>query len=609
MNSKLEYKIKTLPDASGVYIMKNAQDEVIYVGKAINLKRRVKQYFSNTKGREPKVSAMISHISDFEIVVTKNELEALILEGNFIKQYKPHYNILLRDDKQYPFVRIDYNNDFPRVEIARKMKKKANVKYYGPFRAAHSIHKLIETLGDVFPIRTCKKDLKEGVPNGRPCLNYQIGRCLGPCLGNVTKEEYAQVMKQVSNLLDGHYDELLSNLRTQMQDEASKMNYEKAAVLRDRINAVESVIQSQIATSASGKDSDVIGLAADEDVCYVQVLCIRNGRVEYSDKREMINNRDQIEEDLLESFLLQYYSSSIDIPGEIVVPYLPQYADVLEEMLSEAAGKKVRIHFAQRGEKRHLLAMAQENALQTKINETKKKDQAYEHRKASLAELAAVCGLSSSPHRIEGYDISNTQGVYSVASMVVFEDGRPAKHAYRRFRIKTVEGPNDFASLAETLGRRFRRQMDGDDKFLAHPDLIMIDGGKEQLKAVQRVIEGMGIKVNLCSLAKKEEEIYLPNNDIPVKLPRTSGALQILQQLRDEAHRFAITYHRSIRSKKMLGSILEEVDGIGPKRRALLLNHFSNLEAIENASFDELASIDGISAGAAKNLYAFFHEK
>lgn len=605
-NQTIEEKLKTLPDDSGVYIMKNDAGEVIYVGKAICLKRRVRQYFRSDKNHEPKVRAMVSHVADFETVVTNSELEALILECNFIKQFRPRYNILLRDDKQYPYVRIDFTQDYPRLEIARRMGHD-KAKYFGPFRAAHSVRDVMQTLSDIFPIRTCKRDLKEGREVGRPCLNYQIGRCLAPCRGCVPKSEYHAMMQQAAALLSGKQEGLVEQIRLQMQQASDALQFEKAAMLRDRMINVETVLQKQIAASTGYDNRDIIGLAPGGGRCVVQVLFMRGGRIKGSEQLEMRQADDASTQEIVENFLLQYYESATQIPREILVPELPEQAEILEELFSEQNGRRVYLLSPKRGEKKQLLDMAQQNAVTVRMREEKRREQAFAHTRAALAELCAVCGLAAPPHRIEGYDISNTQGVYSVASMVVFEDGKPAKHAYRRFRIKTVEGANDFASLAETLTRRFLRQRQGDDKFLAMPDLIMIDGGREQLKAVCRALDAIGVEVSLCSLAKKEEEIYLPDREQPIRLPRTSGALQTLQRLRDEAHRFAITYHRSLRSKKSLGSVLEEVEGVGPKRRTALLSHFETMAEIQKASVEELAAVDGMTQRAAQSVFDALH--
>ena len=606
MNEIIERKLKTLPEESGVYIMKDADGQVIYVGKAICLKRRVRQYFQSSRNHEPKVRAMVSHVADFETVVTKSELEALILECNFIKEHRPRYNILLRDDKQYPYVRIDFAQDYPRLEIARRMGRD-KARYYGPFRAAHSVREVMQALADIFPIRTCRRPLQEGKVVGRPCLNYQIGRCLAPCRGCVPREEYHAMIEQAAALLSGKSQHLLAQLRAQMLEASEALQFEKAAVLRDRINAIETILQKQIVSMTGYDNRDVIGFAPGSDSCLVQVLCMRDGRIASSSLHQMEQVQDADEQELVENFILQYYSTETQLPREILVPQLPQSSQVLEELLSEQGGRRVYLLSPKRGEKKALLDMAQQNAVQARMRQEKQREQAYAHTRAALAELAAVCGLDAPPQRIEGYDISNIQGVYSVASMVVFEDGKPAKHAYRRFRIKTVEGANDFASLAETLTRRFLRQRAGDDKFLAMPDLIMIDGGREQLKAVCRALEDIGVQAKLCSLAKKEEEIYLPGREAPIRLPRTSGALQTLQRLRDEAHRFAITYHRSLRSKKSLGSVLEEIPGVGPKRRTALLSHFENLTAIEHASLAQLAAVPGMTQASAKNVYDAMH--
>ena len=492
--------------------MKNDAGEVIYVGKAVCLKRRVRQYFRSDKNHQPKVRAMVSHVADFETVVTDSELEALILECNFIKQFRPRYNILLRDDKQYPYVRIDFTQDYPRLEIARRMGHD-KAKYFGPFRAAHSVRDVMQTLSDIFPIRTCKRDLKEGREVGRPCLNYQIGRCLAPCRGWYRKSEYHAMMQQAAALLSGKQEGLVEQIRLQMQQASDALQFEKAAMLRDRMINVETVLQKQIAASTGYDNRDIIGLAPGGGRCVVQVLFMRGGRIKGSEQLEMRQADDASTQEIVENFLLQYYESATQIPREILVPELPEQAEILEELFSEQNGRRVYLLSPKRGEKKQLLDMAQQNAVTVRMREEKRREQAFAHTRAALAELRAVCGLAAPPHRIEGYDISNTQGVYSGGINGCLRRRQARKARLSQIPHQDRRGGERLCLLAETLTRRFLRQRQGDDKFLAMPDLIMIDGGREQLKAVCRALDAIGVEVPLCSLAKKEEEIYLPDRE------------------------------------------------------------------------------------------------
>nr|WP_122012976.1 excinuclease ABC subunit UvrC [Maliibacterium massiliense] len=606
--TNLEQKLSALPDTSGVYIMRDASGEVIYVGKAISLKRRVRQYFQSARNHAPKVRAMVAHVADFDILLTQNELEALVLECNLIKQYKPHYNILLKDDKHYPYVRVNLKEAFPRVEVVRRVAHDG-AQYFGPFRAAHSVREVVETLRRIFPLRTCKRDLPAAIGRERPCLNYQIGRCMAPCQGGVSQSEYHAMMQRVCAFLSGKHEELLRDLQQQMQAASAALAFEKAARFRDQMQAVERIIQHQQAIDVEGSQRDIIGLAPGGGRCVVQVLFMRRGKIVQAETSTMEQAEDEQAADILASFLLQYYGGHDVRAREILLPMDVPDMDILAELLSERAGRKVHILVPRRGEKRKLVEMAERNALQTRMRQEKKREQASARTQGAIAELAAVVGLAEPPQRMECYDISNTQGVYSVASMVVFEGGKPAKKEYRRFRIKTVEGANDFASLAETLTRRYKRLLAGDEGFGARPDLIVIDGGREQLRAVKEALDALGCDIPLCSLAKRYEEIYLPDREQPVRLPHTTMALQLMQRIRDEAHRFAITYHRSLRSKGSLASVLEEIPGIGPKRRSALLRTLGSASQIAQASLEEIEAVPGMTRAAAEAVYSAMHQE
>ncbi|MGI6005040.1 MAG: excinuclease ABC subunit UvrC [Christensenellales bacterium] len=599
MNDKLRQKLDALPHQSGVYIMKDGQGRIIYVGKALSLRNRVRQYFQSSRNQQSKVAAMVRHVEDLDIMLASGELEALVLEGNLIKKHRPHYNILLKDDKQFPYVRIDMNQAFPRVEIVRRVKDDG-ARYFGPFQAAHSVREVMDALKKIFPVRTCKRDLPRTIGKERPCLNHQIGRCLAPCQGFISQEDYHAMMRRVADFLSGRHGPLVRELTKKMNEASAALDFESAAAYRNQIQAVESVVLRQKAISPQLQNRDVIGIVPGAEGTVAVVLFIRDGRMIGSQTLDIRQAQHEADADIVSSIVAQYYASATFIPKEILLPAEPEDIQVLEQWLGGKAGHRVYLRVPKRGEKRDMVILAQQNAMQTQMRRQKNRQKEHARTTGAMAELQAICGLPGPPRRIEGFDISNTQGVYSVASMVVFEDGRPANKAYRRFRIKTVEGSNDFASLAETLGRRFQRLLDGDEAFGAKPDLVMIDGGREQLKAVQRVLNDMGVQVHLCSLAKKFEEIYLPDRELPVRLPRTNMGLQLLQRVRDEAHRFAVTYHRGLRSKGSLASVLEQVPGIGKKRRVALMRAFGGIGQIKDATVEELAEVPGMTAAAAK---------
>ena len=618
MNATLEFKLSQLPESPGVYQMKKA-GEVIYVGKAVNLKNRVRQYFHASRDHTPKVRAMVANIDDFETILCDTELEALILECNLIKKYRPYYNILLKDDKQYPYIRIDLREDYPRVELVRRVEKDG-AKYFGPYIGATVVRDVLETLHATFPLRTCRHEFSFGHGMGgrhRPCLRHQMGLCLAPCTGNVFPGQYRQMLEEILAFLNGRHEDVIRGLRAQMLEASKDLQFERAAQLRDRINAMEQVLQKQKALTVSGGDQDVIAVSSDGVDAVVEVIYLREGKILGSDNFTMQRAEAQ-EQESLSMFLLQYYDNAPYIPREILLGEPVEELDVMEQLLSEKKGARVHLFVPQRGDKKKLVDMAKKNAEDIAA---KRREQFVRQRARTVgacAELAKALGLDFVPRRIEGYDISNTQGTLSVASMVVAIDGQPARSQYRHFRIKTVVGANDFASMAEVISRRFargeRERLEAEkegrvpDGFADLPDLVLIDGGPEQLRFAQDAMHGVPMEKYpaMFGLAKRLEEIYLPGREDPIRLDAHSEALRLIQRVRDEAHRFAITHHHGLRNKRSVASRLEEIPGVGATRRRALLTHFPNVEAIREATMEELLAVPGMNRPAAEAVYAFF---
>lgn len=621
MTDTLEQLLRMLPDQPGVYLMKDAEGTVIYVGKAISLKNRVRQYFQASKNHGPKVEAMVSHIATFDYILCESEIEAFILECNMIKQHRPHYNIKLRDDKHYPYIRINMNEPFPRVEITRKMHRD-KARYFGPYFSTLDVRKALDAVRLAFPIRTCKKELHTINPKDRPCLNAHIGKCLAPCNGSVTSEEYKAVMRQVIRFLEGHEQDVIDEIRTDMMTAAGAMQFEKAAMLRDRIAAIERVVSArQRAISTVREDWDVIGLYRDRGYAMVQILVLRGGILMGSDHIQMEGTEDETDEAVLAAFMADYYAEQSYVPPLILVSGAPEGRDAMEAYLTQTRGSRVEIRLPERGEKRKLVEMAVRNARQALERTLLMQEHEWERTGGALQALAEILGLPRAPYRIECFDISNIQGTDSVASMVVLEGGEPARDQYRRFRIKTVEGANDFASMAEVVGRRFlhaieeKAQLEAEGKPLASgkftrlPDLVLIDGGPVQLAFAREAMDGAGfISVPSVSLAEREEEIYRVGEPDPIRLPKTHPALHVLQRVRDEAHRFAITYHRSLRGHKALQTWLDTVPGIGPARRKALLKQYVTRKSMEEATEEELARVPGMNARSAETLYQYLHK-
>ncbi len=609
LNSELEQKIKTLPTDPGVYLMKDEAGKVIYVGKARNLKNRVRQYFGALSGKQAKVAAMVQHIHTFDYIIADSEKEALILECNLIKQYQPYYNILLRDDKHYPYVRIDMKQDFPRIEIVRKIEKDG-AKYFGPYLEAHSVQEVLDAVYKLFPLRSCKKDLTaEPKKNARPCLNYQMKRCSAPCSGLVSKEEYARTVREVIDLLSGKYQKLESELKERMALASEKLDFERAAILRDKIAVLKKIAERQKAGFPDLNDKDLFAAVMGENEAIVQGFFVRRGKL--SGAERFIMSEGSSEAEVLESFLKLYYMDKTAVPKKIYVGAELEDGALIAEWLTDLRGSKVEIIEPKQGDNKKLLEMAKRNASEALKRKEQYARRDYERTAGAAKALGQALGIGVI-HRMECYDISNTQGTDSVASMVVFIDGKPEKKEYRRFKIKTVEGANDFASMAEVLERRLMRGFSAEEKehgFGAVPDLLIVDGGKGQLSSAVEVLESLGLEdMNVVGLAKREEEIFLPGKSEPLVFPKNSPELRLITAIRDEAHRFAITYHRSLRENRTLSSELDRIAGVGDKRKLLLIQAFGDLEGIKNASIEALSSIKGVDIRTARTVYEYFNK-
>lgn len=616
----LKDKLTYLPDKPGVYLFKNENGDVIYVGKAVSLKNRVRSYFRKDGQKIPKVAAMMKRAADLDYIITDSEVEALILESNLIKEYRPRYNVLLRDDKSYPFLKVTLNEEYPRVFRTRRLLKDG-ARYFGPYTRVGAVDETLRLLKKLFPFRSCKQ--KTPVNRGRPCLNYHINRCLGPCCGLVGKKDYREMIDQVVLFLEGRQGEVIKNLKARMEKAAENLEFEKAAEIRDQLKAVEEVVEKQKVLSSGQEDQDVVAMARGATAVCVMIFFIRGGKLIGRDHFTLDGTEHLDRAEILTSFLKQYYHRAEFIPREILVEeVVEEEIDVLSRWLSERRGGRVYIRVPRRGEKKKLVEMAGKNALLVLQEEEAGRLSRREDAKEALEDLARALELQEFPQRLECYDISNIQGTNTVASMVVFEEGRPARDQYRKFKIKTVEGPDDFASMREVITRRFKRAKEERElinsgrlstkeaRFHRLPQMVLIDGGKGQLSAAVSAMQETGYgHIPAFGLAKEEELIFAPGSPEPVYLPRDSRALHLVQRLRDEAHRFAITYHRALRDKKTLRSLLDDVEGIGPKRRRELLKVFGAIEEIQKATIEELAAVPGMNSRAAQAVYNFFRRE
>ena len=610
---KLEEKIRMLPDSPGCYLMKDASGEIIYVGKAVNLKNRVRSYFRDT-AHTPKVAAMIAHIDDFDILLCETNLEALILECNLIKLHKPYYNILLKDDKHYPYLKVDMRQPFPRLELCRKMEKDG-AKYYGPYIGANAVRQVIEAVRSVFPIRSCRQVLPAKTLR-RPCMNYDIGRCMAPCAGKCTEEAYREMMEGVLDFLGGDYEKVRNKLKKDMEEAAASMRYEKAAAIRDKIRDVEGLMERQIALRTDRSEQDLIALAQDGLDAMIQILYVRGGRMVGGDHFALPREGGEDPGEVIASFMTQYYEQAGLIPRNVLCETLPEgSAEQLEAWLREKKGGAVTLSTPRRGEKHELVQLAAKNAADALMKRNARRTIHEERTVEAAKNLGKILGMDRYPRRIEGYDISNTQGVQSVAAMVVFIDGEPARKEYRHFRIKTVEGANDFASLYETLSRRYshaaREKEAGTEqgKFTELPDLILIDGGPQQLRFARQAILDLGMEPPaMFGLAERLEEIWLPEAEEPILLDHRTPELQLVQRVRNEAHRFGIIHHRALRGKASIHSRLEDIPGVGPSRRKALLKAFGSLKAIREADTEILAGVPGMNRPAAEAVRRWAEE-
>ena len=589
-------KLKLLADSPGVYIMKNAQGKVIYVGKAVVLKNRVRQYFQSGKNQSPKVRAMVEKIADFETILTGSEVEALILECNLIKKYRPRYNISLKDDKTYPYVKVTLAEEYPRVLLTRRLLKDG-ARYFGPYANVGAVHESLKLLRRLFPLRTCKR-----IEGNRPCLEYHIKRCVGPCTGQVDMAEYQAMVRSVCLFLEGRTGEVEKELERRMTDASEAMAFEAAARFRDQLKAVRQVAERQRVVTGAG-DQDAVGLARSELGVCVEIFFIRAGKMIGREHFLLSGSEEESDEAILAAFLKQYYHRAAFLPRELLLPLALAEGDIIADWLSGRKGARVILEVPQRGVKRDIVKMAASNAGKYLADEASRLKTVSDQTEGAVAELGRYLGLSRSPWRMECFDISHTQGSETVASMVVFEGGVPKKQDYRRFKIKSAEGkPDDFLSMREVTTRRY-----GKPEVENMPDLIVIDGGKGQLSSALEIIRGAGHKeVPVIGLAKQFEWIFTEGKSEPVILPPHSQALYLMQRIRDEAHRFAITYHRKLRGKRNLVSVLDHVSGIGPKRRQALWSHFGTLAKIKAATLEELAAAPGMTRPAAQAVYNFF---
>ena len=596
----IEEELKKLPSKPGVYLMHDERDAIIYVGKAISLKNRVRQYFQSSRNKGVKIEQMVTHIARFEYIITDSELEALVLECNLIKEHRPKYNTMLMDDKAYPFIKVTVQEDFPRVLFARQMYKD-KAKYYGPYTSAAAVKDTIDLIHKLYGIRTCNRQLPKMQGKERPCLNYHIHQCPAPCQGYISKEEYGESVKKALHFLNGNYAPILKELEEKMQQAAEEMEFEKAIEYRELLGSVKKIAQKQKITNSDMEDKDVIAMAKDWEDAVVQVFFIRDGRLIGRDHFCLHIAADDKKEEILAAFVKQFYAGTPYIPREIMMQYEIGEAEVIESWLSERKGQKVHICVPKKGEKEKLVELAQKNAKMV-LDQDKERIRREEGR--TIGAMKEIAGLLNLPEisRVEAYDISNISGFQTVGSMVVFEKGKPKRSDYRKFRIRGVQGADDYASMEEMLTRRLSH-------YETYPDLIMMDGGRGQVNIALKVMDAVGVHVPVCGMVKDDHHrtrgIYFNNVEIPID--RDSEGFRLVTRIQDEAHRFAIEYHRSLRSKEQVHSVLDDIPGIGPARRKALMKSFQTLEDIKSATEEELAEVEGMNSRSARQVFEFFH--
>ena len=613
VSPELQEQLDTLPPKPGVYLMKNAGEKVIYVGKAINLRSRVRSYFHESAQQNTKIARLTAEIDRIDFIISGSELEALILENTLIKRHQPRYNVRLKDDKNYPYIKVTWQEAFPTVLLTRRMTQDGG-RYFGPYTSVGAVHQTLDLLRKLFPYRTCNREITG--KDDRPCLYYHIKRCVGPCIGAINKADYRASLSQLMLFLEGRSEKVVKQLKAQMAGAAESLNFERAAYVRDQVRAVERVVEGQRVISPNLKDHDVVAFARDDGNACVQVFFVRGGRLIGREYFMLEGTEGEDAGSIMSSFISQFYDEASNVPPEILMPAKANEVAIIRQWLASKRGANVVLQVPKRGRKRDLVKLAEENAVDT-LDTLRAQWMADQTKQtAALAELQEYLGLEKPPARIECYDISNIQGTSATGSMAVFANGAARKSDYRRFKIRTVEGSDDYAMMAEVLRRRLRRAKQAmqaieegksrskPDPFALLPDLLMLDGGKGQLGIAIDVLEELGFqgKIQLAALAKQQEEIFMPGREESILLPRRSESLYLVQRIRDEAHRFAIGYHRQLRRKSALTSQLEEIPGVGPKRRKALLKHFGSLEKIREASVDDLAVVPGMNLVAAEQI-------
>jgi len=598
MNS-IEEKIRTMPPNPGVYLMKDDAGKVLYVGKAASLARRVRDYFGPNAKLHAMTPGLMPHVRDVDYIITDNEVEALILENNLVKRHKPRYNVKLKDDKRYPYLKVT-GETFPRISMIRTVERDG-AKYFGPYVHAKATRQTLKEITKAFPIRTCDLNIEEGKTDHRPCLDFHIGRCLGPCAGLVDKEEYQEVCKGVCFFLKGNGKVILKELAEKMKAAASQLDFERAAQIRDRIEGIQRILEKQKVSSSNGEDQDVIGFYQKADESCVQIFMVRGGKLIDREHFFLTGSEESSPAEILTAFVEQYYQDASFVPGVVILQNDLEMPEAIKAWLETKRGASVALHVPQRGKKLNMVQMAARNAKD--ILEREKDQTVFKmDDNPSLIGLRDLLSLPRQPHRIDAFDISNLGGSMAVGSMVVFQDGKPEKSEYRRYRIRTVEGQDDFAMMREVITRRFRRALEEQTPL---PDLVLVDGGKGQLSAALAALEDLGLedKQPIIGLAKKFEHIFLPGESDPIILSNRDAVLHLIQRIRDEAHRFAVAYHRKLREKKTTVSVLDYIPDIGPKRKQSLIQHFGSIDRIREASIDELRSVKGITQKIAEDIH------
>lgn len=613
-NFNIQEELKKLPGKPGVYLMHDEKDAIIYVGKAISLKNRVRQYFQSSRNKGTKIEQMVTHISRFEYIVTDSELEALVLECNLIKEHRPKYNTMLMDDKTYPFIKVTVNEPFPRVMMARRMKKD-KAKYFGPYTSAGAVKDTIELIRKLYHIRSCNRSLPKDIGKERPCLNYHIHQCYAPCQGYISREEYRKSIDEVVRFLNGNYDPILKELEEKMLDASENLEFEKAIEYRELLASVQKIAQKQKITDTAGDDRDIIAMASEGEDAVVQVFFIRGGRLIGRDHFYLKIAENDTKSEILSSFIKQFYAGTPYIPAELMLPEEIEDQEIIEEWLTTRREHKVRLRIPKKGTKEKLVELAQKNAQMVLKNDKERLKREEGRTIGAVKELEKILGLTGII-RMEAYDISNTNGFDSVGSMVVYEHGKPKRNDYRKFKIKSVQGPDDYASMNEVLTRRFehglRERQDESETggFQAFPDLIMMDGGRGQVNIALEVLEKLNLHIPVCGMVKDDNHrtrgLYFNNVELPID--RNSECFRLITRIQDEAHRFAITFHRQLRSKGQVHSILDDIPGVGPARRKDLMRSFENIEAIRNATVDDLKELPSMNEKSAQEVYKFFHQ-